>query len=108
MARTFRRNKKYLILKVVGTIEHTYDDRAWFQWRYPDLAPELAYSRCKARYTRDHHPGRHGVPRWFRRMHGSKALRLDEQCKLHRSLRRDEWDDHLPENRTRNASWDWW
>lgn len=108
MARTFRRNKKYLILKVVGTIEQVYDDRAWFQWRYPDLSLELAYSRCKAHYTRDHHSGHHGVPRWFRRMHGSKALRLDEQCKLHRSIRRDEWDDHLPENRTRNASWYWW
>ena len=38
MARTFRRNKKYLILKVVGTIEQVYDDRAWLQWRYPDLS----------------------------------------------------------------------
>lgn len=105
MARTYRRNKKHLVLDHCGTFEETRDDR-W--WDDAHLTPEQTYARRVARFTRDHPSGRFGVPHWYRRLHGSKRLRLLELIKLRRHLRDGEWEKHLPENRTRTAKWYWW
>ena len=108
MSRTFRRKDYRLINRWVGSREEHTRDPQWLMYRYPTLTFDQAYARLVACYTRDHHKGHYGVPRWFRRLHGSKQLRLNESIKLHRHQWDDSWDNHVPESRCRNAKWYWW
>lgn len=108
MSRTFRRNKKTLIDRHVGTRDENLRDSWWILNRFPTCTAEKAYEKAVARYTRDHHSGHYGVPRWFRRQHGSKQIRLNENHKLHRYLLEDRLEAHAPENRVRDAKWYWW
>jgi len=107
MARTIRRKTKWLEHHYVGTREECLNDVMWWHSRYKSLTPEQAYERRIARLHRDHHQGHWNVPRDFRRTYGSKKVRTREAQKLHRHLRRDEWDDHLPINKGRSAAWYW-
>ena len=108
MSRTFRRNKKWQINHYIGSYEENAEDPWYTMYRYPTLTYDQAYDHMRARLTRDHHPGHYGVPRWFRRMHGSKHVRMKEKARLFRCWQRDEWDQHFSENRMRNAKWFWW
>lgn len=108
MARTTRRNKPHLISSYVGSFDEFLQDPWWLSKRYHGCTMEQAYAQYKARYTRDHRSGRYGVPHWFRRLHGSKDLRLCESHKLHCALRSENWESHLPDSRRRNAKWYWW
>lgn len=108
MARTTRRNKKHLIQRHCGTREENVKDPWFVMWRYPTLTFEQAYARTRARLHRDHRSGRFGVPNWFRRQHGVFKVRHKEKHAIHRHLRDDSWDNHLPDNRVRGAGWYWW
>lgn len=105
MSRTLRRNKKHLINDHVGTFDEFRGYDWWLRRRYPGLTAEQAYERAVHRYTRDHHPGYFGVPRWYRRMHGSKAVRVRENQALRVHHRYDSWDAHIPESRYRSAGY---
>ena len=108
MSRTIRRNQKWLTNYYVGSREECVKDPHWVMHRYPTLTFEQAYAREKARLHRDHNPGHYGVPRWFRRLHGSKQIRLNEKAALHRCVRHDQYDVHAPDSKARNAAWYWW
>lgn len=107
MSRTTRRTQKHLIDRWVGSREANHADSWWVMYRYPTCTFEQAYDRCKARYTRDHHSGHYGVPRWYRRRCGSKELRLREQRALHRHWHQDSFDAYSPDNRCRGAGYYW-
>ena len=108
MSRTYRRNKKHLIRLCVGTREENLREPWVPMYRYPTLDFERAYERQKARFTRDHHSGKFGVPRWYRRQLGTKMLRLRETHRLLRCMRDDSWESHAAESRCRNAKWYWY
>lgn len=108
MSRTLRRNKKHLIDRWVGNRETNRADPWWLMYRYPTLTFDQAYERSRSRYTRDHSSGHFGVPRWFRRRHGAKVIRLREKSAIYIHLHDDSWDSHLPDSRCRNAKWFWW
>ena len=108
MSRTFRRNKKYLVRQVVGTWDDHVADQWWVRRRYQGLTLRQSYEKRVARYRRDHHSGHYGVPGWFVRMQFNRPLRREDRRELHRCLRNDEWDDHLPPRMFRAASWYWW
>lgn len=108
MSRTLRRNKKHLIDDHVGTREANQRDDWWMRYRYPDLSFEQAYARAVHRYTGDRPKGRFGIPRWYRRMHGSKEVRVRENHALYLHRREDTWESHAPENRYRSTGYAWW
>ena len=108
MSRTLRRNKKHLIASSVGSREDNQRDCWWLMHRYPTLTFDQAYDRRRHRYTRDHHSGHFGVPRWYRRRHGSKKLRMREGHLLFLHDREDSWEAHSPDSRCRDAKWYWW
>jgi hypothetical protein len=108
MSRTLRRNKKHLILDHVGAPDKCKRDGWWMgHCHYRDLPFEQAYARSVHRYTRDHHNGYYGIPRWYRRLHGSKDVRLRENQALHVHHHRDSWDAHIPETRYRSKGYHW-
>lgn len=107
MSRTYRRNRQYLIDHWVGRPSEMEEASWWLMSLYPTLTLQQAYDRHRTRYRRDHASGHYGVPRHFRRLHGSKRLRTQEAIKLHRGMRSGEWDNHLPESRARNAAYYW-
>lgn len=108
MSRTFRRTRPHEIRQRYGTRSEEAKEPWWIMCHYPTLTFEQAYERAVARYHRDHPSGHYGIPRAFRRLHGSKAVRLSEYRAIHRGLRRDEWDDHLPDNRFRGVAQYWY
>jgi len=108
MSRTTRRNKKHQIESFVGTREENLRDPWWRLGYRHDLTPEQMYERRVHWYTRDHRSGRFGVPNWYRREHGVFRTRRRETINLHRHLRADSWDNHLPENRQRDSMYYWW
>jgi hypothetical protein len=108
MSRTTRRNKQHLIDSYVGTRDECLRDPWWRGWYGQGVSPELAYDRLVARYTRDHRSGRFGVPNWYRREHGVFRTRRKEKIAIHQHLRTDSWDNHLPENRSRDHRYYWW
>lgn len=102
MSRTTRRNNKQLIDRYLGTYDELKLRAQHVIDRYPDgLTFEQAYTRDRARYTRDRRAGIHGRPNWWRRVNGVWLIRQREQQALHYHLRTDSWDEHLPENRPR-------
>lgn len=107
MSRTYRRQQPHLRNANLGTRSDEARDPWWLMYRYPTLTFDQAYDRALARFHRDHHRGHFNAPRDFRRRWGSKLIRCRETQKLHRHLRRDEWDDHLSEHRARDANWRW-
>lgn len=108
MSRTTRRNKKHLINQFVGTREENLID-PWWRFNYDEgLTHEQMYERRVHWYTRDHRTGRFGVPRWYRQMHGVHLYRRLEKHKLHKHLREDSFDNHLPDPRIRDSMYYWW
>lgn len=108
MSRTLRRNKQYLIDQVVGSYEERTRDTWWLNYLYPGLTTDQAYERSVARFTRDHHSGHYGVPRWYRQLHGSHKVRRREKAHLHHCLKEDALDTHLPDSRCRDSFFYFW
>lgn len=109
MSRTLRRNKKNLIDQHVGTREACQRGDGWMMYRYGrDLPFEQAYARCVHRYTRDHRNGYFSIPRWYRRVHGSKDVRLRENHALLAHQHNDSWEAHSPDSRYRSKGYHWW
>lgn len=108
MSRTVRRNKKHLIHSFCGAPDTVQKDPWWVLMRYRDLTPEKAYARNVARYTRDHPSGRFNVPNWYRREHGVFRLRRREKQAIHRHMRADCWESHLPDNRMCESMYQFW
>lgn len=120
MSRTLRRIKKHQVLQFCGTFEE------FVQWelRYPPISKyrkgstefdrhaqldlHRKYVRKIVRYTRDHHSGHYGVPRWYRQMNGALPMRRRENGAIRRRIENNCWDDHLPESRCRSHRYYWW
>jgi len=136
MARTKRRTQKHLIAERFGNLSQflqneyynapimTHRFRIWqiecikdkgyfvangYQYaKYHGCMAIQVYQKKIAAFTGDTRSGLHGVPRWYRHEHGSHYNRRVEKQKLHLHRRRDEWEDHLPESRCRDAMYYWW
>lgn len=104
MSRTLRRNNKHLIRRYCGLPEHIddYDRR-----RYGGNTVEETYIRRVRRFTRDRHRGHWTAPSKHINLYFNRPHRRAEKSKLHRHLMRDDWDNHLPENRARGGKWSW-
>ncbi len=111
MSRTIRRNKKHLIQSYCGNLDELRQEFAhgcrWVKDSHI-LGIDRAYQRKVARFTRDHRSGRFGIPRWYRQMHGVHLYRRLEKQKIHKHLREDSFDNHLPEPRIRDSMYYWW
>lgn len=102
MSRTIRR--KGSVKSYCGTLEMM--QRAWegsyARKRRGGNTSEETYKRVVAWYTRDHHSGIFSPPSWFMNLRFNRPHRMDERNKIHRHLRRGDWEIHLPESRTRD------
>ena len=108
MSRTFRRLERHNIQRWVGRPD---DFSSWrIERLYPTLSRQQLYIRAVRRYTSD--AGSHGypcgIPYWFRRIHGSKAMRLGNREEIFRCLTNESWDDHKPLNLRHIAGCWWW
>jgi hypothetical protein len=107
MSRTFRRLKRHLIDQNVDRPSDIWD---WEFDRYQ--TNDVARIRIIQlhRYIGDGGSHRYpcGVPRWYRRIHGSKATRLANKREIHRCIAIDTWDDHKPHFLRDNAAYSWW
>ena len=109
MSRTKRRQEKYRIEQYVAEEESAKCGRE------PYVAPLLRHLTTEQRLkyhrawiSRDHRSGLFGVPRWYRQLYGCDVVRREEKKKLHRCLRQDCWEDHLPDSRVRDSMFYWW
>lgn len=109
MSRTFRRNKKNLIRRRIGTLDEFQREYSYWMWRYPCLNIVQIHERVTARFRRDNKSGRYSVPRWFRHEKYNAPARRAERLEIHRCLRADEWDDHLTGHHPTGARrhWGW-
>jgi len=106
MSRTIRRRKdKWKFHQVVGSFEEFTgpcpgypNSKTWEQGQSEKsgVSLEKMYDQWVAFFYRDSNPGQRGAPRWFRRMYGSKHVRLVNQHQLHICNKYDEWDQHVP------------
>ena len=100
MSRTFRRNNKNQIRRYCGLPEHIDD---WDRRRYGGNTVEETYKRRVHWFTRDHHSGMFSPPSWFVNLKFNRPQRRAERAKLFHHLQTGEWDNHLPDSRTRGA-----
>lgn len=136
MSRTKRRTQKHLIAERFGNLSQFLQDnyykapimsgrvKQWnmgFSWnegffvangyvtrKYHGCMAVQVYQKKVAAFTGDTRSGLHGVPRWYRNLHGARPIRRNERAKLHRHLREDCWESHLPDSRFRNSKYYWW
>lgn len=107
MSRTFRRNKKHLMERQIGDLEHFHRNYSYWMWRYPCLNIVQIHERVTARYLRDHKSGIFSAPRWFRHQDYNGPERRAERIEIHRCIRADTWDDHLTGHHARGARRQW-
>lgn len=116
MSNTYRRKQKWVERKYLGTFErlfvHGYsgaeaEGDTYEAWRAEEkqLTHEQHYARLRAEFHSDKKRFLMGVPRWYRLLHGAHANRLRERRNVIRGIRSDEWDNHLPDPRTRGMCW---
>lgn len=104
MSRTFRRNKKHLIFIWCGTLEEVDD---WDRKRFKGHSDKQIFYKRVHRFTRDHHSGKYGTPRYFRSIYFMRPERRMAYTELQRCIRKGEWDDHLTPKLDRGARRDW-
>jgi hypothetical protein len=107
MSRTFRRNKSYLIKSWVGRPD---DIDSWDCKRFQLTDPSQVYQIKVRRFISDSGSKGYpcGVPRWYRRIFGSKATRIANRREIQRCVTQDCWDDHKPHFFRDNAAYSWW
>ena len=116
MSRTFRRkNETWKFNQVVGSFERFAEPwlpgvEAWEVRvsRKSGVSLERMYAQRVAWFYGDTGSGKRGPPRWFRRIHGSKQIRLINESELRKCKSLDEWDSHSPTYLKNNAGWFWY
>lgn len=108
MSRTFRRNKPYLIDRHVGTLDELIRGETYVRKNHERSTPERTYARMKTYITADKSRGAYGVPRWFRRLHGTLHIRRHTDRMLKYHLMNDSLDAFVPDPRTRDRRCYWW
>lgn len=104
MSRTIRRKSAHHErARFVGRLEEV--DR-WDLERYGVTDPKKCLEKKAARFHGDHYWGGN-APSWFARQLDKKIARANA-AELHRCLRQDCWEDHLPVRHLKNANWLWW
>lgn len=109
MSRTFRRNKKGLVNRRIGTREEFHREYSYWMWRYPCLNINQIYDRVVARFHRDEKSGLYSAPRHFRHVYYNGPIRRAEKREIQRCLSADTWDDHLSggHHTGAKAQWGW-
>lgn len=96
MSRTIRRNKPHLIREVVVTLEEARREEWFYRRRVGEhltLAEILV--RRRAKFLSDA-GWSWSVPSWFTNLHVHRPERRFLRREIHRCIRNDNWDDHLP------------
>ena len=104
MSRTIRRKNSYLRESYVGRLEEV---DSWDLYRYHATDPHRVVRLKAVRFHRDHPPGRWNAPSWYARQFNKSVARAND-AEIHRCMRQDCWDDHLPVPHISNANWNWW
>ena len=104
MSRTIRRKNCHLRSSYVDRPE---DVDCWDLDRHQTTSPRRVVELQAARFHRDHHPGRWNAPSWYARQFNKSVARANT-AEIHRCLKNDCWDDHLPVPYVSNANWNWW
>lgn len=104
MSRTIRRRRAHQADSYIPTIAQV--DR-WDLHRTGAPTAEACVERLRARFHRDWHPGRWGVPRWYVHTLNRVHKRADE-AELRRCWNKACWEDHTAVPFLRNAGYTWW
>lgn len=95
MSRTFRRNKKPLILMACGTLSEAIEDSSWIMHRHPMPTIEQAYQKKVALYTGDNHSGKFRPARWWVRQYYTRPNRRLAGETMRHSLLNDGGESYL-------------
>lgn len=107
MSRTYRRNTKELIRQSIGSFEDNLRDSWWMEYRYPGLAPEVAYAQRLAWWRRDCKSGDRSPPSWYVNLYFTRRQRREEQIALKAYMLSEEWDAFLTTPYLRSAAYRW-
>lgn len=116
VSRTVRRKEKWLFQQAVGSFEEWHAPSPGYPFtetvelrksRESGVSLEWLYAQRVAQFRGDHRSGYYSAPHWFRRLYGSKHVRLVNAQQLHVCNKYDEWDQHAPHPFVSNAGWFW-
>lgn len=104
MSRTHRRTNAEYLFRGPKQIEDVLE----WEPEWAGLGSAQVYlAQHRAKFHRDSHPGRYGVPRQFRNRL-NRINRHDARAEIIRHRQHGCWEGQLPQRQVRDAAWLWW